>query len=717
MARRLLSIVVAAVAPLAPVYAQTAPSADAPETLSEVVVTAQKTPQRALDVPFTVSAVQAETLTDYGAHRIQDIAATVPALQVDSLYGVPGSYDLTLRGISTGYQASNTVATYIDDVPLGPSGAFALGGAVGLDLFPYDIDHVEVLEGPQGTLYGASSMGGLVKYVMRTPSLTEDSFQAGGDLLGVQQSSQIGWSGRAAANFVLVPDQLSIGISGAHQYYPGYIDNVATGRKDFNDGTQDGARAVVYWRPSNELSVKVQGLYDGSDFNGLGNETVNSHGAPVYGNYTVSAASPEGLKNTTKLVSGNVDYDLSFAKLTSITSYSDRRSNDSVDATAAFGPIFGVDAAFVDNLHLEKFTEEARLASPVADRFHWMVGTFFTNENMFWQEVGLAYAPGTTTQVPGLSPLLDGVIPSRFREWALFTNETVELTDAWDFSAGMRYSRNTQMVAEVASGVLEGGTFDLGTAHSEDDSVTYSTSTSYHFSRDEMLYARVASGYRPGGPNFVAAGIPNSSYGPDNLTNYEVGWKSDLLEQRLLLDVTAYYIDWNKIQLEGSTPAGLAYLANGGSATSKGLELNTSLRVTRELTLGGAVSLTDAKLKDDAPQVSGKAGDPLPLTSRWAASVTADYKVPLNDRMQAHVGTVWRYTGPRNEQFPGAEFYERLGSYSTVDATVGVMNSSLSVDLYIRNVTDRLAYTSWQATTGPIVLQPRTVGVSFDLRL
>jgi iron complex outermembrane recepter protein len=638
-------------------------------------------------------------------------------LQVDSLYGVPGSYDLTLRGISTGYQASNTVATYIDDVPVGTSGTFALGGAVGLDLFPYDLDHVEVLEGPQGTLYGASSMGGLLKYVTRTPSLTEDSYQVGGDLLGVQHSSQTGWSGRAAANFVVVPDQLAISLSGAHQYYPGYIDNVATHRKDFNDGTQDGARAVVYWRPNDELSVKVQGLYDRSDFNGLGAETVDSHGAPVYGNYTVSAASPEGLKNTTKLVSANMDYDFSFAKLTSITSYSDRTSYDGVDATATFEPIFGVDAAFVDNVHIEKFTEEVRLASPDSDRFHWMVGTFFTNENTYWQEVGLAYAPGTTTLVPALSPLLDGVIPSRFREWALFTNETFKLTDAWDISAGLRYSRNTQTVSEVASGVLEGGVVDLGTVHSDDDSVTYSTSTSYHFSRDEMLYARIASGYRPGGPNFISTGVPSPTYGPDKLTNYEVGWKSDLLDRRLLLNLTAFFIEWSKIQLEGGTPAGLAYLANGGSATSKGLELNTSFQVTRELTLGGAVSYTDARLKDDAPQVSGVAGDPLPLTARWASSITGDYKVLLNEQLQAHVGAVWRYTGPRNEQFPDAAFYERLGSYSTANATAGIINSRVSVDLFVRNLTDHRAYTSWQATTGPVVLQPRTVGVSFDFKL
>ncbi len=190
-----------------------------------------------------------------------------------------------------------------------------------------------------------------------------------------------------------------------------------------------------------------------------------------------------------------------------------------------------------------------------------------------------------------------------------------------------------------------------------------------------------------------------------------------MLNRRLLLNLTAFYIDWRKIQLEGATSAGLAYLANGGSATSKGLELNTSFQVTRELTLGGAVSYTDAKLKDDAPQVSGVAGDPLPLTARWASAITADYKVPLNERMQAHVGTVWRYTGARNEQFPGATFYERLGSYSTANATVGVLYSRLSVDVFIRNLADHRAYTSWQATTGPVLLQPRTFGVSFDLKL
>jgi len=714
MGRRLAFVLLSSAVPWVPVWAQTA-SDNPPGTLSEIVVTAQKTSQRALDVPLTVTAVQGEELSNYGATRIQDIAATVPALQVDSQYGVPGSYDLTLRGINTGSQASTTVATYIDDVPIGTSGSFALGGSIGLDLFPYDLDHVEVLEGPQGTLYGASSMGGLVKYVTRTPSLTENSYQVGGDLTGVDHSAQLGWSGRGSANLVLIPDQLAVGFSAAHVYDPGYIDNIATGRKDFNDGTQNGARAVIYWRPNDDLSVKVQGLYDASSFNGFGTETVNSKGDALYGRYTVSAAAPDGVESITRLASADVEYNLGFAKLTSITSYSNRTAGDSIDATGIFKPIFGVDAAFVDSIGLKKFTEETRIASSGDDRFRWLLGSFFTNEQTDWTEIGLAYAPGTTTQVASLSPLLDGVIPSRFREWAVFSNETFKLTDAWDVSAGLRYSRNTQAVSEVASGALEGGVFDRGTVRSEDSKVTYSTSTSYHLTPDEMLYARVATGYRPGGPNFVAAGVA-SSYGPDSLTNYEIGLKSDWFERRLQLDLTGFFIDWSKIQLEGATAAGLAYLTNGGSATSKGLELTTSAKLTRGLTLGASVSYTDAYLKDDAPQVSGVAGDSLPLTAKWAGALTLDYKAPLNDSLQWHLGAVWRYTGPRDEQFPDALFYERLGSYQTINTSVGVTNGMLSVDFYVHNLANQHAFTSWLATTGPVLLQPRTLGVSFDLR-
>ena len=682
----------------------------------EIVVTAQKTLQRAQDVPLVVTAVKGETLSDYGVGRVQDIAATTPALQVDSYFGVPGYYSLALRGITTGSLVSSTVATYIDDVPLGSSGIYAIGGGIGLDLFPYDLDHVEILEGPQGTLYGASSMGGLLKYVTRTPSLDKNQYRFGGDVMRVSYGSKAGWSARGSADVVLVPGSLSLGISGSHRYTPGFVDNVATGKKDYNHGVQDGVRAVLYWKPSDELTAKVQGLYDRSNFKGYSSIAVNGTGAPLYGLYKTDSAAPQYNKNTVKLLSADIDYDFGFAELSSTTSYTEMENINSIDASVAFS-FLGVDAAFVtDPLRVKKFTQELRLASPAEDRFHWMVGTFYTKEKAQWDTFGFAYQPGTTTPAPGFNPLLVTLVPSRFREWAVFGNATFKITDEWDVSGGLRYSRNKQRVSQDVSGLLVGPVpLIIGPVPSSDGALTFSLSSSYHIDPNAMLYARISSGYRPGGPNFLSPGVP-LTFSPDRLTNYELGIKSDLFDKKLMFNLTGFYINWRKVTLQGTTPVGLSFITNGGSASSKGVELTTSLKVARGLTVGGSLSYTDAKLEDDAAVVSGQAGDQLPYTARWAGAVTADYIVPVADDTDASFGLVWRYTGPRNQQFPNAPIFHRLRSYNKLDLKAGVSRGNVDVNLFVRNATNSHRYVSWPRGYNPLPLDPRTIGLSLDFK-
>lgn len=717
MVRKTVLILLAGAAlPINAAWAQTSPSSESSAESGEIIVTAQKISQRAQDVPLAVAAVDGKKLEQYGVSRLQDIAATLPGLQVDSYSGVPGVNTITLRGITTGQQASSTVATYIDDVPVGASNAFASGSLFSLDLFPYDLDHVEVLGGPQGTLYGASSLGGLVKYVTRTPSLKDDSYQFGGELLGVNHGSKAGWTARGAAGVVVVPGELAVSISGAHQYTPGFINNPATGQKDVNHGALDSVRGVIFWKPSDPFDLKLTGLYNQSDFKDIGLVSVSPSGVPLFGRYSYFSAQPNGQKSTTKLGSATAGYDFGFAKLTSITSYSDFHNISAFDASSVFGPIFGVDAVFANNVKVKKFTEEVRLASPAEDRFHWMLGTFYTRERTSFNQLGSALVPGTRTPATGLDPLLNGLISARYREWAIFANATFKITDAWDISGGARYSENKQSVNEVVSGVLAGPGFTLADRRSSDHAVTFSASSSYHFTPDVMAYARVASGYRPGGPNFAIPGIPDS-YEPDKLTNYEAGLKSMFFDRRLLLNVSAFYIDWRNIQLSGTSPTNLQFVANGGKASSKGVEVTGNLRIAPGLSLGGALAYTATKLKDSAPVVGGVAGDRLPLTPRWAGSITADYRTSLSDKVDGHAGLVWRYSGSRHQYFPANALDHNLGSYNTLNASAGITYDMVNVNLFVRNLTNSYDYNSWQSPLGPAVLTPRTIGLSVDFKL
>src|SRR5581483_2485543 len=263
------------------------PASSEVPALQEVVVTAQKRSERLQDVPVAVSSVSAETLEAAHATSLADYSAYIPSLQVISFLGQPGQVNLALRGITTGSTASNqSVAIYVDDVPVGSSSIYAGGGSSGIDLLPYDIDHIEVLEGPQGTLYGASALGGLLKYVTRDPDLQQTQFRAGVDASGLYNATRAGYGARASANLPIIPDQLGFSLSVSHNYTPGYIDNVATGERSFNSGVQDAARAALLWAPTSRFSLELSAFYNRSPFNGTGAVSVNSApDQPVLGRY------------------------------------------------------------------------------------------------------------------------------------------------------------------------------------------------------------------------------------------------------------------------------------------------------------------------------------------------------------------------------------------------------------------------------------------------
>ena len=257
---------------------------------------------------------------------------------------------------------------------------------------------------------------------------------------------------------------------------------------------------------------------------------------------------------------------------------------------------------------------------------------------------------------------------------------------------------------------------------SSDTSTTFLVAPRFKFDDNNMLYARVASGYRPGGPNAPTAadhanGVPNA-YLPDTLTDYEVGYKSSLFEHRLTLDISAFYIDWKNIQIE-TIFNGISNNGNGGTALSEGFEANATLTPFNGLTLNGNLAYTEAHLTQDAPGVNGFNGDELPNVPRWSANLSADYDFRLTDTVGAFVGGNVRYMGDRASGFV---FGQRptLPAYTTVDLRAGLDYKNLTAEVYVKNVGDTRGFNNitsldlsgaanpWTAS----VIQPRTVGLS-----
>ncbi|WP_293455680.1 TonB-dependent receptor [Phenylobacterium sp.] len=704
------------------------------EALQEVVVTAQKRSEKVTEVPLSVSVVQGEALANKGATSLTDFAAYVPGLSVSN-NGAPGINGIVIRGLATSYNNSFNaplVVTYIDDVPTGASaGGFggARGGTYSLDLMPYDVGEIEVLRGPQGTLYGAAAMGGILKYTLKRPSLTDTEFRVGGDLAKVKASGGGDWGLRASANVPILQDKLALRASLYRKETAGYIDNIGIGKKDANASKTYGGRVSLLFAPTDKLDIEATALIQSIRTDD--NTAVNlfaSNNEPVYGRYTRSTNYAEAYKQDAQTFMLKVNWDLDFATLTSSTGYAEASNTLTLDLSGiAYVPsVPTAHIPYTFRTDLEKFTQEVRLTSPSGGKVDWMVGAFYTTEDPSEFDDFRAYTAAGAPLAPPNDILLLGVTPgsqNKYTEWALFANGTYKLTERLDFSAGIRYGENRSKGCDPGFiGIYGNGGLYQCQQRPWDGVTTWMVNARYRFMPDSMIYARVATGYRPGGGCDTCGnpllGVP-ATYKPDRLTNYELGVKGLLLDRRLQFDVAAFYIAWDDIQLRVTNANGFSYPGNGETAVSKGIEASAAYALDNGLRIGGYVTYTDAKLTADATGVGGRDGDRLPFSSKWAAALTADYSRELSGAITLLAGAGYHYKDGVVSQFRGTGQPFPIASQSVVDAYAGLDFGRTQARLYVKNLFNERAYTGLTFLTDRtrplfIPIQPVTVGLSID---
>jgi outer membrane receptor protein involved in Fe transport len=726
-----------ATAPLS-AHAQAAPPSgpsNAPSsasTVAELVVTAQKRSERYVVTPAAVTALTASDLQRTQATDLVDYAAQTPGL--DLITEREGQTQIILRGITTGSSTPNTtVSTYIDDTPFGSSTTFADGNQLTPDLDPSDLQRVEVLRGPQGTLYGASSLGGLIKYVSVLPNA--NSF---GGRLEVDGSTVdhggTGYGVRGMVNIPVVKDTLALRVSAFDRLDPGYIDDPNLGLKNLNYTRVNGGRASLLWRPIEALSVQLTAMVQNLHGGGTSDEDVNVNGSaltPVVGPLEQTRFTPEPLDIRSRLYSAVEKYDFGWGSLQSVTSYAVMRENTINDLSETFGTVIGpllgipdLGIRFHIPIHEDKFTQEFRIQSEGNTKLEWLGGLFFTNERSSHGEVFDPFVISTGERVP--VNLLSGSLLDRYIEYAGYGDLTYHFTSKFDVQAGVRYSSDSQHFSQPGTGLLLGAPVAPVTT-SSDHSTTFLVTPRYLFDQNNMLYARIASGFRPGGPNAltaaeVAGGVP-SSFRPDTLVDYEVGYKASLLDHRLTLDLSAFYIDWKNIQIQ-TVFNGFDATGNGGTARSDGFEASATFTPITGLNLSGNLTYTDAQLTADAPGVNGKDGDDLPNVPKWAAYVSADYDFPIIDTWNGFVGGSVRYLGDRTSGFVSnspADFARAvMPAYTTVDLRAGLRHQGWTLEVYVKNVGDvgginqlsSLAFDGFSNPYRASIIQPRTVGVS-----
>jgi len=687
--------------------------------LEEIVVSAQKRDERLQDVPVPVTAVSANALISSNQLRIQDYSSRVPGLNVvTNEYGAP---QIAIRGITTGGFTNPTVGIVIDDVPYGASSVLAYGQEVPY-VDPSDLARVEVLRGPQGTLYGAGSIGGLVKYVTIDPSTDKVSGEIQAGTSGVMNGAEAGYNFRGSVN-VPITNTVAVRASAFTRRDPGYIDNVLTGERGVNRGDADGARLSGLWQPSESLSVKLSALVQRTRTYGSSDVDVEP-GLGVLQQSNVRGVG--GYDRTVQAYSATLSTKIGLADLKSVSGYSRSSSYDSLDYSPSFGALtqkqFGVEGApILDHLNTSKFTEEVRLSMPLGPQVDWLLGAFYDHESSRGIEDILAAVPLTGAIV---GSWVNINFPSTFEEIAGFTDFTFHITDRFDIQLGGRESHNHQTYMQTFLGpytALLGKSSpyldaEVGTG---DSSFTYLVTPEYKLSTNLMIYARLASGYRPGGPNF---GL-KPHYGPDTTKNYEIGFKGAVLDRVLSFDASLYYIQWNDIQVEFYDPGSASdFFVNEGKAKSQGAELSVQAAPLTGLTIGTWLAFNDAVLTQNFPTTSatyGQSGDRLPYGSRFSANFSVDQEIPFGS-VTGFAGAAVSYVGEREGNFTAIPQRQVFPGYAKVDARAGAKYNLWEVDAFVNNVTDRRGTLSGGlGTFVPVAfdyIQPRMYGVSVTRR-
>ncbi|MBD3813839.1 MAG: TonB-dependent receptor [Betaproteobacteria bacterium] len=693
-----------------------------------IVVTAQKRVENIQDVPVSISVVNGEKLQAQGVASLADYSGYVAGMQAVNS-GTPGQTQITLRGVAP-LSTAQTVGIYLDDAPVGASSIYSRAGLFSLDMLPYDIERVEVLRGPQGTLYGASSIGGLLKYVTVAPSTKAFKVRGGLETFGIDGGEGLGWAAQAMVNAPIVEDKLAVSGSFSWRSTPGWVDSVNNPKlKDQNSFEQMGGRVALLWQAAPELSVKLSGIWQSIDADGNANYAADLTGKRLGNGRSFNNYIAEPYTFDLEYYAAAVDYDFGGATLTSVTTYSETRSKKVTDASYTYGALFplltggaiapGI-TPFTLNLGLDKFTQELRFASPSGDDFQWLVGGFYTHEDSSNAQLVRAFDMAGNT-IAGLDPLAVIGLPATYKEYALFANGTVHLGGGFDLSGGLRWARNEQTFRQSTKGIIVTPAERSG--KSAEDVVTFSLSPQYRFSDHAMLYARVASGYRPGGPNVSAPGLP-SSVDSDKLTNYEIGVKADLGDGLASIDVAAFYMDWKDIQVVRSF-GGISGQANGGKAVSKGFEGSVFLRPVRGLTVTATGSYTHATLSETVPEINGVDGDRLPAVPKLSGSLRADYAFDLGVDSVAAFGAGVRHTGGRLSRVESDSLAIEARPYTVVDLNASVtFGGHWTVRAYARNLFNTYGEMSRAilvdglnrpSAYGIVPIQPRTLGIAVDM--
>jgi len=687
---------------------------DSDRRLEAVTVTANKRTENAQDIPQSLSVITSSELKLIGAQDFSDLANLTPGVELRNSQAGRGA--VAIRGVSelnTANLAGGTgssVGFYLDELPLAMAGYMP-------DIKSFDVERVEILKGPQGTLYGEGSLSGTIRLITNTPDT--EGFAGAIDLTAsTVEDGDSNHSINGMVNIPILKDKLALRIVGFDQKAGGFIDTTdAAGNpvsEDANYNETTGGRASLLWTPTDRFELSATAFTTSAD-----------RGAP-----SIAKANKELSESVSTETSDDIDaynltgkYEFGFADLISSSSYFEREALGVVDqgglvpqvnfVFGLFGVPITVDGVYIDQwLETEAFAQEVRLVSSNGGPLDWTVGAFYKKHDsrLGFNSDG---EPGIPSSVwEGLSQALTGgavTIPDGFstdtttqtEQIAVFGEGTYSFNEKVDLLLGGRLFREKRDSTSSFSGVfpvLLGGPLP-GTFSSkaEDDIFNPKATLTYHWNDDILSYGTVSRGFRSGGQNDLAVFVPGSpiEYDPEQLTNYEVGFKSTLADGAIRLNGAIFYMEWEDLQsVIAEGPGGIGeVIGNIGSAHSQGIEAQLTAQLTQNLLFNLSGALIEAETDEATlvPDPSGGAaitvpsGTRIPNVSESSFAASLDYNFSITESLDGFARASWSYVGGstnnvvRNQKVP---------EYNLVDLKLGIEKDTWTLSVFANNVLD-----------------------------
>jgi outer membrane receptor protein involved in Fe transport len=713
--------------------------------LQEIIVTATRRSARVQDVPLSVTAFTQGKLSEEGVVGYEGVAHLTPGVVMNK--PTQNFNNFTARGIATnGYGANlqSTVAIYIDELPISANGNSTI-----LDPNLYDVERVEFLRGPQGTLFGSGSLAGAMRIITKKPDLDEFDFSALVDY-GLTGSDSFRQRYNAMVNVPLVEDELALRVVGFYRDEEGYVDNIGTGIENSNSLEAWGGRATLLWAPNDRLSVKLLASHEDSY------PEDSSLIIPELEGHQRNSERPDIFSGILTSYNATVEYQFDGAHFTSSTTYSDFDQQFFVDLanTFAFAIPFRLDAAAYDKI----FVEEARLVSDNTSKWEWVIGGFYFYKR---RDVDFTYrASDEFLQERGLTGLDSDAYQIFFNhtnihELAGFGELTYRFSDKFWITGGLRYGNIDVQTITEDGGYQSNYLTAALTGYSGPLTVTpvvgsvgekasagkfvYKGSVSYKPADNITTYATVSTGFRSPVVN-ARAGLPSlndpndiiipEGATSDNLTNYEVGLKGVWFDGKLTANLAAYLIDWKNIQVQANRVSdSVQFATNIGGARSKGFEFEVAMYPTDGLSINLNGSFNDAKVTDLTEEEAGFSGavDGARLASpHFQGSALIKYGFDIGDDARGFVATTITHVGsfPGLFQYvagqPGVEqpTYGYTDAFENVNVRIGYEKDTWSVIAYAENLFDdrSITYVHPEAFLASRygTLRPRTVGLRFS---